>query len=156
MKKLIYSILFISTVLCQKELWAQQDNDLSKSFTAVTKFLPVVVNTDKNAEKLVFYRFGWNSKAPATIGVQFSNLGYSDWKIKFAIKDMTTKKMIILDSVHKSFFGTELLKGNSKSAIWSGPVDNVSDNFSLRVWVGDGDEIDKDAVSIKDKEKEKK
>jgi hypothetical protein len=65
---------------------------------------------------------------------------------------VTTNKIVLLDSVHNVRFGTETLKANSTSAIWSGPVDNINDSFSLRVWSGDGDEFDKEPISIKDQQ----
>jgi hypothetical protein len=55
-----------------------------------------------------------------------------------------------LDPAHQSRFGSEILKSSSKGLIWSGPIDDVNDSFSLHVWDGDGDEVDKKPISIKD------
>jgi hypothetical protein len=60
--------------------------------------------------------------------------------------------MIILDSVRNSRFGSETLRANSESAIWSGPVSNAKDSFSLHVWDSDGDEFDKVPISISDQQ----
>ena len=98
----------------------------------------------------VDFRFGWTSKAPFTIAIQFVNHAYANRKFKFAIKDVTSNKMIVLDTLHNSRFGSEALKANSVGIIWSGLVDNIRDNFSLRVWDSDGDEFDKVPISISD------
>jgi hypothetical protein len=58
--------------------------------------------------------------------------------------------MIVIDKVHHSPFGTETLKPDAISKIWSGPVDNINDVFLLRVWDSDGDEFDSSPVSIGD------
>ena len=150
MKKLSISVLLLTMIFFTKDLYAQQENDLSKFYGKVSKYISIL-NDKNDLNKVVFYRIGWNGKTPNTIGIQFGNFGYADWKLKFAIKDVTSKKFIVLDTVHNSFFGTEMSKANSKGIIWSGVVDNINDGFSLHVWVGDGDEIDKEPVSIKDK-----
>jgi len=152
MKKPMITILFLALLLGAKSMDAQQADVFPKEYTKVTKFLPAAVNNKPTQEMLVFYRMGWNSKAPASIAIQFANLGYTDWKLKFAVKDVVTKKTVLLDKEHNSTFGTELLKGNTKSTIWVAPVDNIKDGYSVRVWIGEGDEIDLATVSIKDKD----
>lgn len=171
MKKLYLSVLLLILAFSAKNLCAQQEDDLSKHCGTVSKLMPVL-NDQNDLNKIIAYKIGWNKAAaatpvltpsavttpsatpiitPATIAIQFSNMGYADWKLKFAVKDVTTKKMVVLDAVHNSGFGTEMLKANSKGIVWSGPVDNINDSFSVRVWIGDGDEIDKDPISLKDK-----
>ena len=150
MRKLSISAMLLIAIFCAKDLCAQQENDLSKFYGKVSNYISVL-NDKNNMDNIVFYRIGWNGKTPKTIGIQFGNFGYADQKLKFAIKDVTSKKFVVLDKVHNSFFGTEILKASSKGIVWSGLVDNIDDSFSLHVWVGDGDEIDKEPVSIKDK-----
>ena len=152
MKKLYFPVLVLMTALCAKDLCAQEEKDLSKYYGVVSKYYPVLDNKDKtDMNNLIYYRFGWNRKAPYTIAIQFANLGYGDRKLKFAVKDVTSKKMIVLDAVHQSRFGVELLKADSTGMIWSGPVANINDGFSLHVWEDGGEEMDKEPVSIKDK-----
>jgi hypothetical protein len=125
--------------------------DLSKNYGIVSVPYSVPDN-DKLHFQNVDFRFGWNNKEPYKIAIQFVNHGYSTRKLKFAIKDVTSKKMIILDPIHNSRFGTETLKANSVGIVWAGPIDNNQDSFSLRVWDSDGEEFDKVAISIKDQE----
>jgi hypothetical protein len=60
--------------------------------------------------------------------------------------------MIVLDAIHNSCFGSETLSENSESIIWSGSVDDIKDSFSLRVWNSNGDEFDKEPISIKNQQ----
>jgi hypothetical protein len=151
MKNMYLLFWLLITTFGARCVFAQEDNDLSKYYGTISKFDSILNNTQKDMNSIVFYRFGWNQKAPYKIAVQFVNLGYGDHKLKFAVKDVTSKKMIVLDPVHNSRFGTEMLKSSSKGVIWSGPIDNINDLFSLRVWVDDGEEMDKNPMSIKDK-----
>ncbi|HXL72126.1 MAG TPA: hypothetical protein VN963_00750 [bacterium] len=144
-------VLVLVLIFFVKALCAQEVKDLSKYCEIVSVHYSVPDNDQQNFADVDF-RFGWNSKKPATIAVQFVNHSYSDRKFKFAIKDLTSKKMILLDAVHNSRLGSEALKPNSESAIWSGPVDNINDSFSLRVWNSNGDEFDKEPISIKDQQ----
>jgi hypothetical protein len=133
------------------DLHAQQVKDLSKNYKIVS--VPYSVpDDDRRNFADVDFRFGWNNKAPYTIAIQFVNHGYATRKFKFAIKDVTVKKTVILDTVHNSRFGYETLKPNSKSNVWFGLVDNIKDSFSLRVWDSDGDEFDKVPISISDQQ----
>ncbi len=149
MKKLFSSALILIVIFCTKDLCSREVGGLSKYYETVSMSYPVPDNDKKNFPDVDF-RFGWNSKAPFRIAVQFVNRGYKDRKLKFAIKDVTSKKMIVLDGTHRSRFGSEMLKADSMGAIWSGPVDNIKDGFSLCVWNGNGDKFVKAAVSISD------
>ncbi len=151
MNKLIFSTVLVTVILFTKDLYAQQVKDLSKNYGIVSVPYSVPDN-DKLHFQNVDFRFGWNNKEPYKIAIQFVNHGYSTRKLKFAIKDVTSKKMIILDPIHNSRFGTETLKANSVGIVWAGPIDNNQDSFSLRVWDSDGEEFDKVAISIKDQE----
>ncbi len=151
MKKLCFSILLLVIFFGTKTLWAERAKDISKlyKFISVTYSVP---DDDQQHFANVDFRFGWNDKSPYKIAIQFVNHSYSTRKFKFVIKDVTSKKMVLLDVAHNSRFGSENLKPNSVGAIWSGPVDNIKDSFSLRVWDSEGDEFDKVPVSIKDQE----
>lgn len=151
MKKIFFSILLLTLTFFAKDSHAQQAKDLSKSYAVVSVPYSVPDNDKQNFAD-VYFRFGWTRKAPAKIAIQFTNHGYSSRKFRFAIKDVTTNKMVLLDAVHNSRFGSETLKANSVGPIWSGLVDNIKDSFSLRVWDGDGDEFDKVAISISDQQ----
>jgi len=149
MKKLYIPALLIITFWGGKELSAQtptitqtpEIKYLYKDYETISSPHAVPDNDQMNFDGVVF-GFGWNKKAPYTIAVQFVNRGYEDRKMKFAIKDLTTKKMIILDRAHNSAFGLELLKQSSTGAIWSGSIDSLKDSFSLRVWDAKGNEFD--------------
>jgi hypothetical protein len=151
MKNLYFSILFLSIIFYSNNLFAQPAKDIAKKYPVVSVPYTLPDNDQQNFAD-VYFRFGWPAKPPYTIAVQFANHAYKTRKLKFAIKDVTTNKIVLLDSVHNVRFGTETLKANSTSAIWSGPVDNINDSFSLRVWSGDGDEFDKEPISIKDQQ----
>ncbi len=151
MRKLCFYGWLLASILCAQGLRAQEEKDLSKIYEVVSQSAPVAADALKDFNNMIFYRFGWNRKGPPAIALQFVNFGYKDRKLKFAIKDVTSKKMVILDPAGKSPFATEDLKESSRSAIWSGPVDNIHHRFSLRVWEDDGDEIDEDPVSINEK-----
>ena len=146
-----FSILFLSIIFYSNNLFAQPAKDIAKKYPVVSVPYTLPDNDQQNFAD-VYFRFGWPAKPPYTIAVQFANHAYKTRKLKFAIKDVTTNKIVLLDSVHNVRFGTETLKANSTSAIWSGPVDNINDSFSLRVWSGDGDEFDKEPISIKDQQ----
>jgi hypothetical protein len=151
MKKFYFFVLLLAVVFGAKDLFAQQVKDLSKYYEIVSVPYSVPDNDQENFADVDF-RFGWNSKAPYKIAIQFVNHGYTLRKFKFAIKDVTSKKTVILDPVHNSRFGTESLKPNSESDIWSGPVNSNKDSFSLRVWDNNGDEFDKVPISISDQQ----
>jgi hypothetical protein len=151
MKRLFKLVLCLVIVLVIKTLNAQEAKGLSKYYEIVSVPYSVPDNEQQNFADVNF-RFGWNSKGPAAIAIQFVNHSYSDRKFKFAIKDVTSKKTIILDKVHNSRFGSVVLKANSQSAIWFGSVDNINDSFSLHVWSANGDEFDKEPISIKDQQ----
>lgn len=151
MKRLFKFVLFLAIVLAIKTLNAQETKDLSKYCEIVSVHYSLPDNDQQNFADVDF-RFGWNRKAPQTIAIQFVNRSYSIRKFKFAIKDVTSKKMILLDAVHNSRFGSEELKPNSESVIWSGPVNDIKDSFSLHVWNSNGDEFDKEPISINDQQ----
>jgi hypothetical protein len=150
MKNLFKLILYLVIILASKTLSAQEMKDLSKIYKTVSASYPLPDKDDQNFPDIDF-RFGWN-KTPSMIAVQFINHSYSSKKIKFAIKDLTSGKMIVLDNIHNSHFGSETLKENSESAIWAGPVDDIRDSFSLHVWNSNGDEFDKAPISIKNQQ----
>ncbi|SRR5665213_717837 len=149
MKRQNSLVLILVLIFWVKALCAQEVKDLSKYCEIVSVHYSLPDNDQQNFADVDF-RFGWNSKTPATIGVQFVNRSYADRKFKFAIKDVTSKKIVILDKIHNSHFGSAALKANSESVIWSGSVDNINDSFSLHVWNANGDEFDKEPISIKD------
>ena len=151
MKRRYSLVLILVLIFCAKALCAQEVKDLSKYYEIISVSHSVPDNEQQNFADVNF-RFGWNSKGPAAIAIQFVNHSYSDRKFKFAIKDVTSKKTIILDKVHNSRFGSVVLKANSESAIWSGSVDNINDSFSLHVWSANGDEFDKEPISIKNRQ----
>jgi hypothetical protein len=151
MKKLYFPILLLILIIFVKALCAQEVKDLSSYCEIVSVHYSLPDNDQQNFADVDF-RFGWNSKAPETIAIQFVNRSYSIRKFKFAIKDVTSKKMILLDVVHNSRFGSEELKPNSESVVWSGPVNDIKDSFSLHVWNSNGDEFDKEPISIKDQQ----
>jgi len=147
MKFFCFYILLLTVILGAKELGAQEVKAISKVYGIVSE--PYIIPDDGQPDfKNVAYRFGWNKKSPYAIGVQFINSGYVDRTIKFAIEDLTLNQMIVLDSVHNAHFGSETVKANSYSVIWSGPVDNIKDSFLLRVWNSNGDKFDQAPVSI--------
>lgn len=131
--------------------WADKAQDLSKAYPVVSVYYSVPDNDQGNFADVVF-RFAWTDKKPFKIAVQFVNHGYSDRKLKFAVKDAVSKKTVILDPVRRSPFGTETLKANSTGRVWSGSIDNPQDGFTLRVWDTNGDEFDKVPISIKDQQ----
>ena len=147
MKKLYFSVLLLIAILCKKDLPAQGLQDLSKGYQILSVFYNVPDNDQKNFDTVNF-RYGWTSRAPYVIAVQFTNAGYADKKLKFAVKDTTSGQFVILDPVHNVFFGTETLKANSDGAIWTGPVDSLKDSFALRIWDSDGDAVDQEPISI--------
>jgi hypothetical protein len=151
MKNQYFFILILIVIFYSKNLLAQTVKDISKKYPIVSVPYTLPDNDQQNFTD-VYFRFGWPAKSPYTIAVQFANHAYKTRKLKFAIKDVTANKMVLLDAVHNVRFGTETLKANSISAIWSGPVDNINDSFSLHVWSGDGDEFDKEPISIKDQQ----
>ena len=150
MKQLYFLTLLLITIFGAKDLCAQPTKDLSKCYPIVSASYPVPDNAQQHFADVNF-KFGWSNKVPYTIAIQFLNHSYVSLKFKFAIKDVTSKKMIVLDPVHNSRFGSEMLKENSPGVIWAGLVDNIKDSFSLHVWDSDGDEFVSDPVSIKDK-----
>ena len=151
MKKQGLTLLLLTSFLSATSLSAKPAEDLAKKYPIVSVYYSVPDN-DKGNFADVSFRFAWTKNKPPQIAVQFVNRAYADRKLKFAIKDITTKKMVVLDPKRHSRFGTETMKANSTGAIWSGPVDDTNDSFSLHVWNGAGDEFDKVAVSIKDQQ----
>lgn len=151
MKKSLYPILLLTLLFGAEGSWAEKAKDLAKTFPIVSVYYSAPDNDQRNFADVVF-RFAWTSQKPFRIAIQFVNHGYADRKLKFAIKDVTSKKTVILDPVRHSPFGTETLKANSTGGIWSGPVDNINDSFSLRVWDSAGDEFDKVPISSKDQQ----
>jgi len=151
LKKLLFFILFLTLAIGVKEVCAQPTKDIAKKYPVVSVSYTLPDNDQQNFSD-VYFRFGWPAKTPYVIAIQFANHAYKTIKFKFAIKDVTANKMILIDAVHNNFFGTEKLKANSTSVIWSGSVDSVNDSFSLRVWNSDGDELDKEPISIKDQQ----
>jgi hypothetical protein len=153
MRKPSFFILFFAVAFCVNGVYAQaqQADDLAKSYGVVSVPYSVPDNEQQNFAD-VYFRFGWSSQAPAKIAIEFTNHAYAGRKFKFAIKDVTSKKMVVLDPVHKTRFGMVTLNPNSVSAIWSGPVDSTKDSFSLRIWNSDGDEFDKVPISISDQQ----
>jgi hypothetical protein len=147
LKKIYLLSLFFMMIFSAKILCAEPVKDLSKVFAIVSIPFSAPDNKDKHFADITF-RVGWNDKAPYAVAVQFVNHGYDGQKFKFAIKDLTSKKMLVLDPAHKSRFGTENLRANSESSIWSGAVDNYKDSFSLRIWDSQGDEFDSDSISV--------
>ncbi|HTA75827.1 MAG TPA: hypothetical protein VK791_01575 [bacterium] len=146
--KCVYILILLIAALCAaKDASAQTQTPtpnvkyLYKDYETISAPRAVPDNDQMNFDGVVF-SFGWNKKAPYAIAVQFVNRGYEDRKMKFAIKDITAKKMIILDRVHNSAFGLEVLKQSSVGAIWAGPIDNPKNSFSLHVWDAKGNEFD--------------
>ncbi len=129
----------------------QAGDDLSKKFQTVSVFYSVP-DDDKQHFADVVFRFGWNSQPPYVIGLQFSNRSYEIHKLKFAIKDVTTGKTVVLDPVRNTAFGMEVLEATSPGKVWSGTVDDVKDSFVLKVWDEAEDEFDKVPISITDQQ----
>ena len=146
-KKLYFSTGLLLALLGVRGLGAQEGNDLSKSYPILSVFYNVPDN-DKKYFQAVNFRYGWTSQPPYQIAVQFSNPEYSDLKIKFAVKDVTSNQLILLDPTHQAFFGLETLKPLANGQIWSGPVDSLKDQFSLRAWNSDDDEMSQEPISI--------
>jgi len=149
MKKHYLMMAVFSLIFGAKGLCAEQADDLSKSCEIVSVSYSVPDNDQQNFEDVNF-RFGWKGNAPATLSIQFINDGYSVRSFKFAIKDITSKKMIVLDAAHHAHLGSETLSPNSTSVVWSGPVDDLNDSLTLRVWNDKGDQFDKVPISITD------
>jgi hypothetical protein len=149
MKKLYFSFLLLTVTFFSKIVCAQPVNELSKMNGTVSGPYALPDNAQQNFSD-IYFRFSWNEKKPFKIAIQFSNHSYDSRKLKFAIKDVTTKKMILLDSVHHSSFGYETLNATSVGVVWSGPIDNPKDGLSLRVWNSNGDEFEKEPISITD------
>lgn len=147
----IFAVIFTLVLFAGTSGAQTQQDELSKEFPVVSVPYSVPDNDQQHFADVDF-RFAWTNKAPFKIALQFVNRGYSTRKLKFAIKDVTSKKMVVLNPAHHSRFGTETLKANSTGAIWSGAVDNINDDFSLHVWDSDGEEFDKVAISIKDQQ----
>ncbi len=151
MKKMIFLFLSLGLVFCAGNSRSGEAKDLSDRYPIVSVYYSVPDNDQGNFADVVF-RFGWSKKPSPQIAIQFVNRGYSDRKLKFAIKDATSKKMVLLDKAHNSRFGTETLKANSTGAVWAGPVDGINDQFTLRVWDSAGDEFEKAPLSIQDQQ----
>jgi len=145
MQKLYFSIFLLATVFCAKNLQAQ-DADLSDNYQILSPFYNVPDDGQKNFNHVNF-RYGWAIQT-SCIAIQFTNAGYEDKKLKFAIKDVTSNQIILLDPSHNAYFGTETVKASSDGAIWSGTVNSLKDNFTLRVWNSDGDSFDQKPISI--------
>jgi hypothetical protein len=134
-----------------KKVCAQLTNDIARKYRVVSAPDTLTDNDHQNFSD-VYFRFGWSSKAPYVIAIQFVNHGYGTRKFKFAIKDVTLNKMVILGTIHKSTSEYETLNSNEQGIIWTGPVDNINDSFSLHVWDDGGNEFDKVPISIKTQE----
>jgi hypothetical protein len=147
MKKRYPYILLSVLFFCAKLLDAQEIQYLSKDYPILSVFYNVP-DDDRNSFAHLNFRYGWTSQAPYTIAIQFSNAGYDDKILKFAIKDVTLNKMVILGKVHKSTAGFETLKANSDGVIWSGLIANLNDSFALRVWNSDGKSLEQAPISI--------
>jgi hypothetical protein len=143
--------LILAVIFGMKKVCAQSINDIAKKYPIVSAPYTFTDNDQQNSSD-VYFRFGWPPKAPYVIAVQFVNHGYRAQKFKFAIKDVTLNKMVILGVVHKSTSGYETLNPNAQGIIWSGSVDNINDSFSLHVWDDAGNEFDKVPISIKTQE----
>jgi hypothetical protein len=148
MKKQFFLVfLLLILIFSLRNLRAQDSPDLSENYPILSAFYGVPDGGQKNFNRVNF-RYGWTSQDPYVIAIQFTNAGYEDRKLKFAIKDVTTNQTILLDTVHNAYFGTETIKENSDSAIWSGTVNDIKDRFALRVWNSDGDSFDQAPISI--------
>ncbi len=151
MKNPILFCSLVSFVFFAANLEAASVGELSKKQGILSVYYSAPDNDQQNFADVVF-RFAWSDKKTATLSIQFVNRSYSDRKLKFAIRDVTSKKTVVLDRVHQSRFGAEMLKAHSAGSIWSGPVDSINDSFSLHVWDREGDEFDKVPISIKDQQ----
>lgn len=147
MRKIYFSVLFLFIVFCAKNLCAQNNQDLSTNYQILSVFYNIPGKDQSNFDAVNF-RYGWTNQTPYTIAIQFTNAGYSDQKIKFAIKDITSNQTILIDPIHNSYFATETLKANSNGAIWSGEVKDLKDLFALRVWDSNGNAFNQTPVSI--------
>jgi hypothetical protein len=149
MKRTFISVFFIG-MFCfssRADVLAQEAKNISRSYRILSVYYAVPDNEKKYFDTINF-RYGWADQAPYSIAIQFFNPGYNDRKLKFAIKDVTSGQMIMLDQVHNSNFGTENLKANSDGEIWAGQINSLKDTFSLRVWNADGDELEQAPISI--------
>lgn len=147
MKATLFSLILFITFGCVTDTFAQEVKDLSKSYNILSVYYNLTEDAQKHFGSINF-RYGWTPKAPYTIAVQFSNPGYTSQKLKFAIEDVTSQKWIPLDSVHHTFFASEIINAGSDGLIWSGPVNNLHDEFSLCVWDKDGDAFKQSPISI--------
>jgi hypothetical protein len=148
MKSLYVQGLILTLVFYVHGLSAQTIKDPFKSQYGVVSLYCTVPDNDQHHFTDMYFRLGWNGKTPNTIAVQFVNHGYETRKFKFAVKDVTSKKMIVLDMAHNSRFGTETLKAGSEGAIWSGSVDDIKDGLSLHIWTSAGDDLEKAPMSL--------
>ncbi len=128
---------------------AQVDQDIGKACDVVSAYFPVAGKAAPPLDKLE-YRLGWNKKPPYRISVQFTNLGYAGLKIRFALRDVTSKKALVLDAARNSPVVTENVGPASAGAVWSGRLDNLHDRCSLRVWDMDGGEWGEKPVGLQD------
>src|ERR1035441_10299295 len=117
MKSICFQVLILALAFCANDIKAQTTTDFFKSQYGVVSLYCTVPDNDKHHFTDLYFRLGWNGKTPNTIAVQFVNHGYETRKFKFAVKDVTSKKMIVLDKAHNSRFGTETLKAGSGGAI---------------------------------------
>src|SRR5690348_13792409 len=92
--------------LCATLALAQVDQDIESLCDLVSAYLPVAKEDAPAFDKLD-YRLGWNQKPPYRIFVQFTNLGYAGRKIRFALRDVTSKKQMVLDAAHRSHIVAE-------------------------------------------------
>ena len=147
MKTLGLSFLFLMLLVCSKNLSAQEVKDLKNIYMIVSTVYSLPDNNQQHFADVDFV-YGLNKKVPFKIAIQFTNHGYATRKFKFAIQDTTSKKMVVLDPIHNSRFGSETLMPVTEGLIWSGPIDSNKDRFSLHVWDSDGDEFDAAPVSV--------
>ncbi len=139
MKKLQLA-LFALLVLVGSQSWAtRQVNELEKNYPVLSAFYPVPDN-EKKQFKDVYFRLGWKARKPYRIAVQFTNQSYKTVPLKFALKDVTTQKMVILDKGKNTAVGAETLGSISEGALWSALIQDKKDHFILRVWDKDGSE----------------
>lgn len=133
-------VLFSFLILMGSRSWAtRQRNELEKNYPVLSSFYPVP-NNENQYFKDVYFRLGWKPIKPYQIAVQFTNQSYETVHLKFALKDVTAQKMVILDKAKNTVMGTETLGSISEGALWSAPIDEKKDHFILRIWDKDGNE----------------
>jgi hypothetical protein len=125
----------------------QEAQTIEESYPILSPFYNVPGSTAERFNHLNF-RYGWTDKDPYRIAVQISNPSYGEQKIKFAIKDLTTNQLVLLDEEHNAYFINETLPASMDGKIWSGEVQSLSDAYALKVWDSDGDSFQQAPVRI--------